>query len=250
VYVVTGNGTFDVNTGGIDYGDTFIKLNSSGAVADYFTPFDQANMDTHNWDLGSSLAMLLPDQPGGIPHLMVGGGKNQSVYLISRDSMGHFNPSGDTQIVQSLVNIFPNGTPEPGNYSSPVYFNGTVYFGPVNDNVQAFAMTNGRLSTTPTSRTTKVFPYSGGTLAVSANGNSNGILWVLEKTSTSVNGGTTPGILHAYNPSNLGVELYNSTQVSSRDDIADPVKFTVPVVVNGKVFVASQNRLTVYGLLP
>jgi hypothetical protein len=181
---------------------------------------------------------------------MVGAGKGASVYLINRDNMGHFNPDGDTQIVQSLVNVFPNGTPEPGNYSVPAYFNGTVYFGPVNDNIQAFSLTNGTLSTSPTSRSSGIYGYSGGTLSVSANGSSNGILWALERTGGAIDGGTTPGILHAYDARNLATELYNSTQAGARDDLADPLKFTVPVVVNGKVFVTSYSRLTVYGLLP
>jgi hypothetical protein len=250
VYVTTGNGTFDVNTGGVDYGDTFIKLSPSGAIADYFTPFDQSNMDTHNWDLGSSGPMLLPDQTGTNPHLMVGGGKNQSVYLINRDNMGRFNPNGN-QIVQTLDNIFPNGTPEPGNYNTPAYFNGTVYFGPVNDTIQAFRLTNGTLSTAPTSQTSKVYSYPGGTLAISANGSANGVLWTIERTDASVNGGTNPAVLHAYDANNLSIELYNSTQAGTRDELGDPAaKFNVPTVVNGKVFVATQSRLTVYGLLP
>src|SRR5262249_5998785 len=152
--------------------------------------------------------------------------------------------------VQSLPNIFPNGTPEPGNYTTPVYFNGTVYFGPVNDNIQAFQLTNGQLSTAPTSRSSRIYGYSGGTLAISANGSASGILWAMERTSGSINDATSPGILHAYDPSNLGIELYNSTKVVSRDDIGDSLKFTVPTVVNGKVFVASFSRLTVFGLLP
>ena len=101
---------------------------------------------------------------------MVSGGKNNTVYLVDRDSMGGYNLNNDNQIVQSLVNIFPFGTPEPGNYSAPVYFNGTVYFGPIRDNIQAFTLTNGLLSTSATSRSADIFNYPGATLAVSANG--------------------------------------------------------------------------------
>ena len=111
---------------------------------------------------------------------MVSAGKNNTMYLVDRDIMGGFNASTD-QIVQSLVNIFPFGTPEPGNYSAPVYFNGTVYFGPIRDNIQAFGLTNGLLSTTPTSRSSDVFQYPGATLAISANGSSNGILWAIQR---------------------------------------------------------------------
>jgi hypothetical protein len=245
IYFTTANGTFDVNTGGIDYGDTFLKINSTGAVLDYFTPFDQSNMDVHNWDLGSGGLLLLPDQPGANPHLMLSAGKTGTMYLMNRDNLGRFNPSNNNQIVQSLVNIFPNGTPEPGSDSAPVYFNGRVYFSPINERIMAFQLNNGLLSTSPSSQSSTVYTDRGGTLTISANGSSDGILWAVEESAA-----TTPGILHAYNPANLGVEYYNSNQAGARDTLDTGVKFNVPVVANGKVFVVSQTQLTVFGLLP
>jgi chitodextrinase len=245
IYFITANGGFDVNTGGIDYGDTFVKISPSGSVLDYFTPHDQRTMDTNNLDLASGGPMLLPDQPGPNPHLMVGAGKTGTIYVINRDNMGHYNSTNDGQIVQSLVNIFPNGTPEPGNDSIPVYFNGTVYFSPINDKIQAFQVTDGLLSTTPTSRSSTVYAFPGGGISVSANGSSDGILWAVERPSVS-----SAGVLHAYDASNLGVELYNSNMAGTRDVLDVAAKFNVPLVANGKVFVASNGRLTVYGLLP
>jgi hypothetical protein len=242
---VTANGTFDVNTGGIDYGDTFLALNTTGAVSDYFTPHNQSSMDTGNLDLGSGGLLLLPDQAGPVPHLMTASGKTGTVYLLNRDNLGHYNPVSDSQIVQSLVNIFPNGTPEPGNDSAPVYFNGTVYYGPINDNLQAFRVTNGMLSTGPTSQTSAIYAYPGASMSASGNGNTNGILWAVRRPS-----GTAAGVLHAYDASNLATELYNSNQAGSRDTMDIASKFTVPVVVNGRVYVVSNSKLTVYGLLP
>src|SRR4029450_485160 len=113
-----------------------------------------------NFDLGAAGPMILPDQPGSNPKLLISAGKNNTMYLLKYDLnstpsnptvMGGFNANNDNQIVQSLVNIFPFGTPEPGNYNAPVYFNSTVYFGPIRDNIQAFTLTNGLLSTTPQS---------------------------------------------------------------------------------------------------
>ncbi len=147
-----------------------MKLNPSGAVVDYFTPHNQAALDAANFDLGSSGVMLLPDQSGAHPHLAIHAGKNETINLIDRDNMGHFSPNNDNQIVQSLVNIFPNGTPEPGNYNAPAYFNGTVYFAPVNDTLMAFRLNNGLLPVIPTSKTSEVYTYPGGAIAVSANG--------------------------------------------------------------------------------
>jgi chitodextrinase len=243
IYFVTGDGTFNANTSGVDYGDSFIKF-SAGGVVDYFTPHDQNTINSNNLDLGAGGLVLLPDQPGAHPHLLVGAGKNGTIYLVDRDSLGHYNTSSNTN-VQTLQNIFPFGTPLPGNYNSPVYFNGSVYFGPVADNVQAFRLSNGLLSTSPTSRTVVSYAYPGGALAISANGNTNGILWAVEKR------GLSPGTLHAYDAGNLANELYNSDQaVGARDVLDSAAKFSIPLVVNGKVFVASEGRLTVYGLLP
>ena len=243
IYYVTGDGTFDVNSGGVNYGDSFVKF-ASGAVQDYFTPHDQGLIDTNNLDLGAGGLVLLPDQPGAHPHLLVSAGKNGSIYLVDRDNMGHYSATANTN-VQTLANIFPFGTPLPGNYSSPVYFNGSVYFGPVADTVQAFQLSNGLLSTAPTSRTAVSYGYPGGALAISANGTSNGILWAVEKR------GTAAGALHAYDARNLAVELYNSDQAPGGRDVIDAAaKFSIPLVVNGKVFVASEGRLTAFGLLP
>jgi hypothetical protein len=254
VYFVTSNGPFDVNTGGVDYGDSFMKLSASGAVVDYFTPHDQGNLATNNLDLGSGGVLLLPDQSGAHPHLMVSAGKDANIYLVDRDNMGHYNASNDNQIVQSLVNIFPFGTVEPGNNSSPVYFNGFVYFSPISDNIQAFQVTNGLLSTQPPSRSSENYFYPGAALAVSANVNVNGILWALQRQAndTTDEDVTAPAILRAYDASNLGTELYNSTQAAgSRDALNDPaVKFSIPLVANGKTFVVTRTLLTVYGLLP
>ena len=139
IYFSIGNGTFDANTGGVDYGDSIVKLSPTGAVLDYFTPFDQASLSAADVDLGTSSPMLLPNQSGPNPHLLVMAGKGGTLYLVNRDNMGKFNSNNNNQIVQSLVNIFPHGGIDPtaaGNYSNPVYFNGTVYYGAVRDNDQ------------------------------------------------------------------------------------------------------------------
>jgi hypothetical protein len=254
IYFVTGNGPFDVNSGGTSYGDSFVKINPSGSVLDYFTPHDQANLNGNNFDLGAASALLLPDQPGTHPHLVVSAGKNNTVYLLDRDNMGHYNPSNDNQIVQSLVNVFPFGRPEPGNFSSPVYFNGSVYFSPIADTIQAFRLTNGRLTTTASDSTSTTFSYPGATLAISANGSSNGILWAVQRNGdcgVQVNcGSAAPAVLRAYDAANLGVQLYASDQAGSRDALDYAAKFSVPVVANGKVFVATVGRLTIFGLRP
>jgi chitodextrinase len=255
IYFITGDGTFNADaSGGTDYGSSFVKISPSGTLVDYFTPHDQESLSANNFDLGAAGPMLLPDQTGAHPHLLVSAGKNNTIYLLDRGNMGRYNSSNDNQVVQSLVNIFPFGTPEPGNYSAPVYFNGTVYFGPVADNIQAFSLSNGLLSTSPTSRSLHVYPYPGAALAISSNGTANGILWAVQRNGdcgVQVScGSAAPGVLRAYDAQNLGMQLYSSDQSGSRDALDYAVKFSVPLVANGKVFVPSMGKLTIYGLLP
>jgi hypothetical protein len=241
IYFGTSNGSFTVNTGGTDYGDSFVKLDPSGAVLDFFTPHDQATLSSGNLDLGSGGLVLLPDQPGPHPHLLIEASKDGTIYLIDRDNMGHYDPNNDNQIVQSLVKIFLGGN---GHFNSPIYFNGSVYFAPISDAIKAFRLSNGLLSTGPTSQTPEVYGFPGGAMSISANGTSNGILWAVQRV-----GASSPGVLRAYDASNLTVELYNSAQ-SGDDGLDIAAKFNVPIIANGKVFVGSLARLTVYGLLP
>jgi hypothetical protein len=188
---------------------------------------------------------LLIDQPSSpFPHLLVTAGKEGTIYVINRDNMGHFNPTNDNQAVQVLVSVFPNGTQDSGNFSVPVYFNEFIYFSAVNDTLKAFQMTNGLLSLTPTSQSFVIYPNRGGSFSVSANGTSNGILWAVQDNNPS------PGVLRAYDATNLSNELYNSSQAGARDALDVAAKFSIPLVANGKVFVASKSQLTVYGLLP
>jgi hypothetical protein len=243
IYFSTGDGSFDLSTR--SYGDSLVKINPVGTVLDYFTPSNQATLDSRDTDFGAGGILLLPDQSGTHPHLAITAGKNATIHLIDRDNMGHFNAAGDSQIVQSLPNIFPLGTPEPGNYSAPVYFNGSVYFSPVADAVKAFQLTNGLLTTSPSSQSSASFAYRGGSLAISANGTANGILWAVEGPSP-----TTPGVLHAYDPSSLAIELYNSNQAGTRDTLGVAGTFSAPLIANGRVFIGGASQLIVYGLLP
>ena len=244
VFFTTGNGDFNVNSGGRDYGDSLEKVSPSGTVVDYFTPHNQAAMQSGNLDFSSAGPVLLVDQPGTYPHLLVTAAKTGTIFVLNRDNLGKYNANNDNAAVQSLVSILPNGTEETGNYSSPVYFNGYVYFAAVSDNLKAFQLTNGLLSAGPTSQTPEIYPNRGGSFSVSANGSSNGILWAVQDNSPS------NGVLYAYDAGNLSNELYNSNQVASRDALGLAMKMNVPVVANGKVYVIANGQLVVYGLLP
>jgi hypothetical protein len=225
--------------GGRNSVDSVNKIDSAGNVLDYFTPHDQLFMAQNDVDLGSSGPLLLPDQPGLHPHLMLNSGKNGSIYVVDRDNMGHYNPSDDSQIVQALPHVFA------GNFTGPTYFNGSVFISSSGASIAAFQLANGLLSTGTTSQSSEAFPFPGGTTAISANGTSDAILWALQR-----NGASSPAVLRAYDASNLGIELYRSDASGSRDRLDAAAKFSVPLVANGRVFVTSTGRLTVFGLLP
>jgi len=252
IYFTSSNGTFDANSGGSDYGDTVEKVSPAGTVVDYFTPHDQSNMDVNNLDLGAGGPVLLVDQSTGpYPHELITAGKSGTIYVVNRDNMGHYNSNNDNQIIQSLPGVLPHGDFEIGNFSTPVYFNGYVYFAAVDDYLKAFRLTNGLLSTAPTSQSATIYPIRGGSFAVSSNGNSNGILWAIQNNGQDPDNDTgAPGVLYAYDATNLANELYDTTQAGTRDTMDVAAKFMIPTVANGKVFVAGQTEFIAYGLLP
>ena len=243
LFFATGDGSFDANAGGDSYGDSFVKLSPTGDVLDFFTPFDQAEINRSDADLGAGGLMLLPPQGGSAPSLLVEAGKNGSMYLVDRNDMGRYNPNNNNQIVQSLQNIF-NAAPDLANYSTPVYHRGTVYFSPVSDFIKAFQLTNGVELVGPTSLSAETYSFPGASLSISANGNSNGILWAIQ------NGGSGQGVLRAYDATNLNNVLYGSNENGSRDSMGIAAKYSTALIANGKVFVTGSTQLTVFGLLP
>ena len=245
LFVATGNGTFDATSGGRDLGDSIIKLGPPVSkrikAVDYFTPFDQQSLNAFDLDLGSGGVLLLPDQSGSHPHLLVQVGKEGTIYLVDRDKMGHFNPNSNSQIVQSL------DTAVGGLWAMPGWWNNNLYFGGTGDYLKQFTFNQatGLISTQPIAESGTFFGYPGPTPSISANGNSNGIVWALQTDDYD----TGQATLHAYDALNVATELYNSQQNAARDGAGIAVKFTVPTVANGKVYVPAQATLSVYGLL-
>ena len=237
IFVVGGNGTFDPGGKGPDVGESFLKLSTSGGLtlADYFTPFNYDSLNQSDLDVGSAGVALLADDAGSAqhPHLMVGSGKEGRIYLLDRDNLGKVRAGSDSQIVQSIPGAIG------GLFGNPAYYNKTIYFGGSGDSLKAFPISGGRMATSPASQSAAKFDYPGCVPTISANGTADGIVWILEASGT----------LHAYDASNLASELYNSNQNKTRDALGATVKFSVPMVVNGKVYAGTQSALSVYGLL-
>lgn len=239
IFLMDGDGTFDANSGGIDYGMSMIRLNTTAglAVADYFAPFDESELSSKDLDLGSGGVLLLPSQGGKHPNEALGAGKRSDIYVVDRDDMGRFDPS-QNRVVQTLT------TAATGYFSSPAYWQQKVYYSGLNDFLSLYTLTDGLLSTTPASKSPTKFAFPGSTPSISANVAGQGIVWAIQMTAPN-----QPAILHAYDATNVATELYNSSQAGQRDPAGLAVKFTVPTIANGRVYVGTQTELDVYGLL-
>jgi hypothetical protein len=263
IYFETANGPYD----GTNLGDTVVKLSTTGglSVADYFTPSDQAVLAGADIDLGSCGPILLPSSVGTAahPNLVLASGKPGVFYLLDGSNMGKYQSGGNnTQILQVLPvdSLFPNTSDVTAGVFNTMAFwdrggssTGTLYVSPANDTcgsdmMHAFDISGAVISASPASSSPEAFGYPGIAPVITSNGATNGIVWGIEVGSYSP---SNPAILHAFDATNLGNELYTSADAANGRDQAGPaVKFTVPLVVNGKVYVGSQTTLTVYGLLP
>jgi len=246
VYFITGNGTFDADSGGADYGDSYEKLNfSSGAatVIDYFTPYTQATLGgVLDLDLGAGGPLLLPSADTKPKQLILGTGKDGVLYLLDRTNMGKFNSSDNNQIVESIPGVAKNGL-----WGKPAYWNSQVYLWGLGDVLKAFRLDRDLLSLDPVAQATQTSSYPSPTPAVSSNANTNGIVWAV-KTGFWKSGG--PAVLEAYDAANVSWLLYASNTRATRDQAGPAVRFAIPTVANGKLYLGTQTELDVYGLQP
>jgi hypothetical protein len=261
VFVATGDGP---PNSGVSYSDSVVRLTTDGglSVADYFTPCDQgAGWPNTVLESQSSAPLLLAysaGSPSQTRHLLISGTKEGLLYVINTDPgmMGEFlivNCS-DSRRVQAI----DVGGPI---FSTPLYWNNALYLAPgqrtaSESNYLVSLLMSGGVLQPPASQSRETFGPQGATPVLSANGTSNAVLWLIDTSGAfamQANNGPAlqQAILRAYDPNDLSKELYDSTQAPNQRDMAGPaVKFTVPTVANGKVYVGTQNELDVYGLLP
>ena len=250
IYLLDGNGLFDtaLDVNGFpssgDFGNAFVKIapTSPATVIDFFASHDTAIQSIEDFDLGSGGLLLLPDvvdKAGKTWQLGLGSGKSGSIYVVDRDNMGKFDPELNN-VRQEIPICCPPYYADGAVFSTPAYFNSTVYFSAVSEPLQAFAVSDGKLSSSFTMLSSNSFPYPGSTPSISANGSTNAILWAVEN-------GTT-GVLHAYDANNLSTEVYNSNTNAARDQFG-PNKFVVPTIANGKVYVGAPTGVAVFGAL-
>lgn len=265
IYGAVGNGLFDANSAGIDYGDTLLKLDAALGVVDYFTPDDQACRATNDLDLGAGGPLILPPQPGTVPNELLIAGKGGApcdsnpvasrIYLLNQDNLGKYNATQDQdveEVIGSDIGYLSSFAYWQGASASNVYSAGQTAAGGSGDYLKMFSVTEGLLSTSPAAESTNIFPV-GATPSISANGTSNGIVWAIERPqSLNAMPGTSPAVLYAYDATDMTM-LYNSTQALGYgyplDQGGCANKFAVPTIANGRVYVGTQNELDVFGLV-
>ena len=262
LYLITGNANFDATNATApnnDYGDSFLKLTSNLAVAQYFTPSDESNDNAGDNDFGAGGAAILVDQPTGpVQHLVIGGGKDGYLYLLNRDAMGGLGDSNAWQRFNFGNGIFATGA----------FWNNTFYLAGIYGPLQAYTFntTTGKFNTANVSQSSATFSFPGSTPSLSSSGTTNGIVWALNNGNycTNQSQGCGPAVLHAYDATSLATELWNSSTTSGTDNAGNAVKFAVPTVANGKVYVGTRGNntggstssstipgeLDVYGLKP
>jgi hypothetical protein len=245
VFVATGNGEFDVASGGSDYGDSLLKmaLDSNGlSVRDYFTPYNHQHLSDTDSDLGSGGPVLLPDQAGAHPHLVIIGGKGAVLYLLDRDHLGKFHAGTDSGALQKIsVKALLMG--------APAFWQNHLYVQADTDALRDYVFKGGQFSAQPATQTPATFT-AGATPSVTSDGAKNGIVWTVETRAFGFSPGEQPAILHAYDAANLAYELYSSDQNHARDAAGPSLRFTIPTIVNGRVYVGAIKEVDAYGLLP
>ncbi len=243
IFVPTGNGRFDAATGGRDYGDSVLKLHLTRqglVVADYFTPFNQKELDGSDQDVGSGGPVLLPDQLGPHPHLVLAGGKGGTLYLIDRDHMGGYHAGSDAHAVQAMK------FPKLALFGAPAFWNGHIYVIAGADTLRDFALNNGQAVLAHTANSAN-YPDAGATPVVSSHGTQDGVVWAVATYNWQRSG--PPAVLHAYDAADVSNELFNSEQNSARDRAGEALRFTMPLVAGGRVYVGTRRELDIYGLL-
>ena len=258
VYLMTGNGTFDADTNGRNYGDSFVKLRLEGqnlVVQDYFTPCNQSHLNDIDLDLGSSGPALIP----GTPPLIIGGGKEGVLYVLSRSNMGKFvrSPTApdcqNTNALQQVTAFQPvvhDGQTHYGNiHGSPVVWQGPdverIYAWGENSPLKAYQLKDGRLQDIDAPKQSAFQPpigMPGGMLSLTANGSKagSGILWAVVPLDGDANRQRgVKGIILALDAEDVSQTLWSSEQVPGRDRPGLFAKFTPPTVADGKLFVAT-----------
>jgi hypothetical protein len=245
VYVVTGNGSWD---GVKNFSESFLKLTPRLKLLDWFTPTNHFTLDQRDEDLDASGATLIPGT-----HRVIGGGKEGVLYMLDTRNLGHLDDEHALQHFPATVS----------HMHSVVYWRSAksgdlLFMWGQRDRAKVYKFDGRKFQETPWKmRDVPNQGHPGAMVSLSANGNTNGILWAAIHASGSSWHESRPGILHAFDADDIRHELWNSLEVPNRDDCGEYSKMAPPTIANGRVYLASfgtenvrTGQFCVYGLLP
>lgn len=233
VYVTTGNGPFNANSGGYDYGDSVLRLNPDGSsLLDSYTPANQQQLNDTDADLGSDSPALLPPIPASkTPDLLVQGGKDNVLRLVNRDNMsgaggpGHIGGELQTIASPGSCGIFT----QPAVWTDPTTGQVWVLVASACDFGGYKVVTDGAGRTTLQPAWTVSGDFTSPLVA-------NGVLYA-----------ATSGQVLAFDP-RTGRGLWSSAESSAGGTIGG-IHWESPIVVNSHLYCPDQDgKLTAYGL--
>jgi mono/diheme cytochrome c family protein len=281
IYVATGNDDGN-NVTLLDYGNSIVKLNQGLQITDWFQPYNSVALSEADIDVGSGGVLLVPEQPGPNPNLVISGGKQGTIYVANQGDLGHMNTAAgatsDTNILQAVTNLLPSGKSCcAGIYGTPSYYENKVFVAAAGDFLRSFPIVNGQLDLATMTAAKEPIAIRGATGSISSNGGAstgsteNGIIWILNASAYQYSSSgkpvtNGPAVLMSYSTDDLSTPLYRSDRVPA-DAAGFPAKYALPTVANGKVFVGGQGngafyagqtavgtlgngQLTVYGVIP
>jgi hypothetical protein len=249
MFLVTGNGThstyppFSANT---EFGESVVNFDISNGTltpTDAFTSFNEQTLNAHDWDLGSG-GVLMVNESGPNPHLLIQAGKEGRIVVLNADNLGGYDAgaSSNTNALQDISTVLPQGV---GLWSTPAYWNGQVYLWAENNVPMMFKIDEGIMNSTPDSKSTVTSAFPDPTFSISSNGTQDGIAWAVRADQFNTNG---PAVLYAWDANDLTKTLYESDTNATRDSAGPANKFSIPLVTDGKVYVATHGEVDVYGL--
>jgi hypothetical protein len=255
VYLVTGDGDFTANTGGADYGDSFVKLTTNLSPSSYFTPFAQACMNPADQDFGSSGVMLIPDT--GSRYYAIAASKQGVIYAMDRANPGGFTAPTNSTCPATGSNAnqqYFQGSPH-AYYTTPASWNSYLYYIPMSAAISRYPLNVGTKSICPftpictgnTIKSSVLFNY-GTNLSLSSSGTTTGtaLVWAVKGNGWPTAPTPGPAILYAFDAehavSKAIPELWDSTKCPTRDQIGNATKFVLPSIANGFVYLGAMDR--------
>jgi hypothetical protein len=255
MFLATGNGKPDSPPFNTSHGfgesiAAFDIANGSLNLIDTFTSFNFQTLNNHDWDQGSGGILMVPDNSGPNPHMLIQAGKEGRILVLNRDNLGGYVAGANTNALQEIP---PQITPGDGGlipqskgfWSTPAYWNGNVYLWAENNVPMLFKLNDGVLGSEPVSMSSITSAFPDPSFSISSNGTENGIAWAVRSDQFNTHG---PAVLYAWDANDLTSTIYESDTNAKRDAAGAANKFSIPVVTNGKVYVAANGEVDVYGL--